>query len=116
MKRVLCLLDDGLQYDASTGWLSTFVGLLELGLGGQVRHGGRDVIYVGGVYGLGYMTERLKICIMYVVCSMHWDDATEEEKKKRTEEGRSHYIHVLSILSDEERRYRQRQEWKEPTQ
>jgi hypothetical protein len=96
----------------------TFVGLLELGLGGQVRHGGCDVIYVGGVYALGYMIERLKICIMDVVCGMYWSDATEEEKKKRAEERGSHYIHVLPILSDEEGRHRQRaarQEGKEPS-
>jgi hypothetical protein len=59
---------------------------------------------------------------------MYWDNATEEEKKKRAEERGSHYIHVFSLyrhigttgerLSDEEGRYRERatvrQEWKEP--
>lgn len=43
----------------NTCWLSsTFVGLLELRLRGQVRHGGR-IIYEGCVYDLGYMVERV---------------------------------------------------------
>lgn len=28
---------------------------------------------------------------------MYWDKATEEEKKKRAKERRSHYIHVVSL-------------------
>lgn len=90
---------DRLQCDH---WLvSTFVGLLELRLRGQVRHGGCDVIYVGGVYGLRYMIERLQICIMRGICSMYWDEATEEgkKKKKRAEERGSDYIHVFSLYN-----------------
>lgn len=77
------------------GQVGTFVGLLELRLRGQVRHRGCDVVCLGGVYDLGDVDW---ICIVYGICSMYWDHATEEEKKKRAEERAGHYIHFLSIL------------------
>jgi hypothetical protein len=121
LTRVLYVLD---HVYATDGWSSTFVGLLELRLRGQVRHGGSDLIYVGGVYDLGYVIERVWICIMYVVCSMYCDNATEKEENKGAEERGSRYIHFSVYIRrvpwwetvNEEGRYRERaavrQEWK----